>query len=139
WVKATLSVAGNRIQAIIYREDTGQYLNSSGAWQNSIVRALDLTDGAIAGSGFVGVERPSLYAGMVTLDDFEVRPSSGDATAPAVAITSPAPGATVSNTLKIQANATDASGVEHVEFLVDGLLRFATTKSPYEYVLDTFG
>src|SRR5207244_4723550 len=78
-------------------------------------------------------------AGTVALDDFEVEPSTGDITAPTVAITAPTTGATVSEALLILATASDNVGVEHVEFLVDGLLRYATTRPPYEYSLDTFG
>jgi hypothetical protein len=139
WVKVTLTVTDDRIQALVYREDTGQYLNATGQWQNGLARALDVTDGAIAGNGFAGVERPALYAGTVTLDDFEMQPSTGDTNPPAVAITAPATGTTVSDTLLIQATATDNIGVEHVEFLVDGQLRYATTRPPYAYSLDTFG
>src|SRR5205823_5962592 len=81
WVKVTLSVTDDRVRALVYREDTGQYLNSAGQWQDRLARALDVSDATVTGGGFAGVERPALYSGAVTLDDFEVLPSAGDTTA----------------------------------------------------------
>jgi leucyl aminopeptidase len=60
-----------------------------------------------------------------------------DSTPPAVSLTSPAAGATVSGGVSVTATATDASGVSRVEFLVDGVVRATDTTSPYSFVWDT--
>lgn len=139
WAKVSLVTSGDRVEAIVYRTDSGQYLDSNGNWSNTLARALDVTDDAIAGSGFVGVERPSQYSGTVILDDFEAGPATGDSGAPSVSILSPANGAELSGVVNIQADAGDPKGVEHVEFLVDGKLRYITTKAPYSWTFDTAG
>ncbi len=139
WVKLTLIAIDNRIEAIVYRSDTGRYLDSAGNWSNTLTRALDLSDAGISGGGHVGVVRPQQYAGTVALDDFEAGPASGDTSAPAIAILSPANGATLTGGVTIHADASDANGVEHVEFLIDGTLRYATTKTPYDWTFDTAG
>jgi fibronectin type 3 domain-containing protein len=58
---------------------------------------------------------------------------AADTTPPAVAMTAPAEGATVSGTIKLAANASDASGIGGVQFLLDGSpLGSEDTSSPYE-------
>jgi hypothetical protein len=54
-----------------------------------------------------------------------------DNTGPAIAVTSPAPGATVRSTVTITATASDASGVASVAFYVDGALLATRTSAPY--------
>lgn len=55
-----------------------------------------------------------------------------DMTPPAVSLTSPANGSTVSGTISLSANATDASGVAGVQFLVDNVpLGAEVTAPPY--------
>jgi hypothetical protein len=61
-----------------------------------------------------------------------------DTTGPSVAITSPADGATVQGTVKVQAAAADSeSGVASVTLYVDGTKVAVTTKSPYQFLLNT--
>jgi hypothetical protein len=55
----------------------------------------------------------------------------GDTTPPTVSITSPTPGATVSGTITISANASDNVGVTKVDFLVDGVLLGSDTTAPW--------
>ena len=54
-----------------------------------------------------------------------------DNAAPAVALTSPASGATLSGVISLQAEATDDVGVTRVEFLRDGLVMGSDTTAPY--------
>jgi hypothetical protein len=54
-----------------------------------------------------------------------------DTTPPAVSITSPAGGASLSGTATISASASDNVGVTRVEFFVDGVLLASDTSSPY--------
>jgi hypothetical protein len=74
WARLTLTASGNKIQAQIYRPDTGQYLSASGKWQSAQTNAIGVTDSAITGGGFAGVGRISGYAGNVYFDNFNVTP-----------------------------------------------------------------
>jgi hypothetical protein len=61
-----------------------------------------------------------------------------DATAPTVAITSPANGATVTGNIKVIASASDAqSGVASVAFYADGVLIATATSSPWQVPWNT--
>ena len=60
-----------------------------------------------------------------------------DTTPPQTWITSPAAGATVSGTVLIEAQATDASGIGSVEFYVDGVLKCTDTTASYTCSWDT--
>ena len=63
---------------------------------------------------------------------------SNDTTAPQVAITSPAAGATLSGTVNLTANATDNVAVASVQFRIDGTNAGpALTAPPYAYSLNT--
>ena len=63
---------------------------------------------------------------------------SPDTTAPAVSITSPAPGATVSGTITVTASASDNRGVAGVQFRLDGANSGAEdTAAPYAVSWDT--
>ena len=64
--------------------------------------------------------------------------SPSDTTAPAVSVTSPAGGATVTSVVSVAANATDNVGVASVQFLLDGApLGSAVSATPYSVVWDT--
>jgi hypothetical protein len=63
--------------------------------------------------------------------------NNADATPPAVAITSPADGATVSGTVNFNASASDASGIEKVRFWVDNLYLSFDASAPYSKAWDT--
>ncbi len=56
---------------------------------------------------------------------------------PAVAITAPADGATVANTVTVTADATDNAAVARVELHVDGVLRATDTAAPYSFSWNT--
>ncbi len=61
-----------------------------------------------------------------------------DTTGPSVAITSPADGATVQGTVKVQAAAADSeSGVASVTLYVDGTKVAVATRSPYQFIWNT--
>lgn len=64
-------------------------------------------------------------------------PPPSDTTPPAVSISSPANGATVSGTTTITATASDNVGVARVEFLIDGALLSTDTSSPYSVSWNT--
>ncbi|HET6615556.1 MAG TPA: Ig-like domain-containing protein, partial [Dehalococcoidia bacterium] len=64
---------------------------------------------------------------------------SGDSTPPAVNITSPGDGATVSGTVSIAASANDASGVQKVRFWVDNSYLSFDLTAPYSKNWNTIG
>lgn len=65
-------------------------------------------------------------------------PPSGDTTPPQVTITSPGPGATLSGSVNVTANATDNVAVASVQFKIDGANTGpALTATPYAYSLNT--
>ncbi|KQW52750.1 hypothetical protein ASC77_00025 [Nocardioides sp. Root1257] len=64
--------------------------------------------------------------------------TAADTVAPTVALTAPAPGATVGNTVTVSANASDDVGVVGVQFLLDGApLGSEDTTAPYAVSWDT--
>jgi hypothetical protein len=64
-------------------------------------------------------------------------PGSGDTTPPAVTLSAPVEGATVSGWVEIQAVASDAdSGIARVEFSVDGALLSSDSSAPYAAAWD---
>jgi hypothetical protein len=137
WVRITLSAAGSTLRAQVSRVDTGQYLNAGGGWQTAPTWALTVTDAGLAGAGLAGVVRPARYAGAVTLDDFAVAPPPGPPAPVTVSLLSPAPGATVSGVVSVQAQADAGAGVSRVEFDVDGVLRATEAAAPYVWAFDS--
>jgi hypothetical protein len=63
---------------------------------------------------------------------------NADTTSPAVSLTAPAGGATVSGTIAVTATASDNVGVAGVQFLLDGVnLGVEDTTSPYAVSWDS--
>ena len=62
---------------------------------------------------------------------------SPEFTPPSVSLTAPASGARISKTVTLTANATDASGVSRVEFLLDGTVLGNDGSAPYSYSWNT--
>lgn len=61
-----------------------------------------------------------------------------DLTNPTVSITAPTSGDTVSGTINVEVTATDGeSGINHVEFAIDGGTVHTDSSAPYSYTLDT--
>ncbi|MDC0712555.1 PHB depolymerase family esterase [Stigmatella sp. ncwal1] len=59
--------------------------------------------------------------------------NTSDTVAPTVSLTSPAPGASVSGTVQVTANASDNTGVSKVEFFIDNVPVGSDTTTPYAY------
>ncbi len=75
------------------------------------------------------------------VDSITVGPpsASADTTPPTVNVTAPANGATVSGTVDVTASASDAVGVQKVEFYVDGSLVETDTAAPFTFTWNTVG
>ena len=74
WLRASLSVEGNQLQATLFRQDTQQWLGKDGNWHDAEQSALSASDNALSLPGFVGLNRDARYAGSVVFDDFEIVP-----------------------------------------------------------------
>lgn len=137
WISVTLFSNGNNVRAQVQRTDTGQYLDSSGQWQNNQTWAMNLTDTTISGSGEIGLGRVPSYTGTVYADNFSYAPVTLESQPPTVTINAPAAGATVSGVMPVQVTATDDTSVTRVEFYVDNVLRAVETAGPYNWNFDT--
>lgn len=60
-----------------------------------------------------------------------------DLTPPAVSVTSPSSGSTLSGVVAVTASASDTGGVASVEFLLNGAVQSSDTIAPYEWSWDT--
>jgi hypothetical protein len=136
WVCVTLFVNDNNVRAQVERDDTGQYLNSSGQWQASVTWALNLTDSTLSG-GAVGLGRLPSYTGIAYIDDFSYGPVTVSSQPPTVTVNAPAAGSTVSGVTPVQVTATDPTGVTRVEFYVDNVLRGVECAAPFNWSFDT--
>ena len=134
---------------------TGSHIHTGSAGQNGAVLiglAQDMADvghwsvsGAqLDGVGLANYKGGQLYVNLHTPANpggeirGQVVPSNAadfDIQAPAVSLTSP--GATVSDTVALTADASDDQGVVEVRFLVDGALIASDTTAPYSIDWDT--
>jgi peptidoglycan/xylan/chitin deacetylase (PgdA/CDA1 family) len=110
----------------------GPTLASSAA---SYTHAAWTTPAMPAGSTAVSVGFSLSSVGFLQGDNMSL--SDSDQTPPAVAITSPADNAAVRGTLTLTADASDASGIDHVQFLVNGVAVCTTSVAPYSCTYDT--
>lgn len=72
WVTVNLTFEGDKLLVEAVRADTNQYLNATGNWVSTSATALQVTDTAIAGGGFAGINRQARYAGAAYVDDFAI-------------------------------------------------------------------
>ena len=77
------------------------------------------------------------HTGTFTADDLSL--TDTDTTAPAVTLTAPANGATVSGNVTLSANASDASGIREVDFLLNGQVIGTSTTPPYQMTWNSAG
>ncbi len=98
---------------------------STGVTNGAHTLAAEATDGAgLKATGGVSI----------TVNNPVVPPPPGDVTVPVVSLTAPATGSTVSGTIQVNVNATDASGISTVKFKVDGVFTGAAdSSSPYSF------
>ncbi len=78
----------------------------------------------------------SLYGvGSITADNFTL--TDTDTTPPTVTITSPPNGAIVSGMITLAADASDAGGIDHLDFLINGTLVGTISQPPYTMPWDS--
>jgi hypothetical protein len=104
---------------------------------------LRIGGNAIWGEYFAGrIDEVRIYARALSATEIQADMTAPvlapDTTPPAVTLTAPAPDATISGTVNIEATASDAVGVVGVQFLVDATAIGAEdTSNPYSVALDT--
>ena len=123
------------------------YRTSSGGWtflgqspllprsEAAYAQASWVTPSMPAGSTAISIGYSIRSAGYVQADDFSL--ADVDQTLPSVDITSPADGSRVRGQVSITASASDASGVDRVEILVDGAVICTIAASPYTCSYDS--
>ena len=94
------------------------------------------TTGLVQGSSHT-LSAKAYAANGVTLTSAVRTVTIKDTTAPAVAMTAPAAGSALSNSVTVSATASDNVGVTKVEFYVDGVLVATDTTAPYSATWNT--
>ena len=134
WVRARLVATGDRLQVILYRPDTKQWLGADGTWTGSPDFAIDVRDTAITAGGKAGVSRAAGIAGTVTFDDFAAT-QAGTATGPAVSVAPVAATSPFTGEVTFRAAVTGAA--TRVEFRLNNVLRAASATAPADWTFDT--
>src|SRR5262245_25474709 len=142
WVDFSLIAKSDRLQVRVQRRDTGEWLNRFGGWQSSLAAALDDRDAGISGPGSVGLMRAASHAGIVSVDDFRVGPAVGDVRPPVpsaavAALEPPLRVGTVGGLVRFRAAVRDESGIDRVEFFVDGTLIPKRLAAPFQQDFDS--
>ena len=106
----------------------GAKANLVGAWSAT---TSTLADGTyhLSAIAIDGAGNKSALSSAITL--------TIDGTAPAVTVSSPSSGSTVSGSTTVAGTASDTIGVSKVDFQVDGVTKATDTSSPYSYSWDT--
>lgn len=137
--RITIRCLGSNIRVQQYAvsgSQAGKYLGSDGTWGSSQAWAINVTD-ATYSSGVCGITKHNNDALTDYFDDFAIDSAAGDSTPPSVTLTGPADGATLSGTETLTATASDAGGIQQVEFLVDGVVRGVDYSTPFTLDLNT--
>lgn len=115
----------------IYLSQSAALPTSPTDWKQAIWTTPPLPDGSTALS--IGLSLRSV--GVLAGDDFSL--TDTDQTLPKVEITSPDDGDRVRGTVTFKAEASDTSGIHHVDFMVDGKVVCTSTVAPFECQYDT--
>ena len=135
WLRATLTVRGDQLQAVLFRQDTQQWLGADGNWHDFPEPVLNITDNTLSLPGTVGLNRDAHTAGRVTFDDVEVIPAA-EIAGPTIDLSSSQSGKTFSSGDKVTGEVTftvTESGTpmaRRVVFELDGEQRAAFANTP---------
>jgi len=149
---APATVVGHRYQVHGWYKTNGNvrliayYRNTSGGWvflaQSAVLpvasaytQASWTTPTMPSGSTALSVGFSLRSTGYLQGDNMQL--NDVDQTAPTVALTSPTDGMRIRDTVTFAADASDASGVDHVDFLVDGTTACTATTAPFTCSYDT--
>ena len=142
------AIAANTVYVASYHTNTGHYSADLNYFTGKGVDSPPLhalADGTSGYSGAYAYGSTSSFPSMGWKSsnywvDVTFTPSGSvpaDATAPVVAVSSPASGTTVSGTVTVTTTASDTVGVSKVEFYVNSQLQGADTAAPYSFSWNT--
>lgn len=121
---------------------------SGGGWDDIVLHDICVPGPDCDAAGDFAVRADTFEQALdwlATLPDVKVRTTAhaldvaADATAPAIALTAPADGATVVGPVALTADASDAVGVARVEFLINGVPVGSDVSAPYAVGWDASG
>jgi hypothetical protein len=134
WVQITLRASGSSLLALVQRLDNHRYLASDGSWQSAPAAALSANDSTLTGAGQAGIGKEGDYDGTLHFDDFTVaRPGPAPL---AVAIRNISAGTVLSRPTTVEAQVSNASRLQKVEFYLDDELKATDSRSPYSWTLN---
>ena len=136
WLRATLTVRGDQLQAVLFRTDTQQWLGADGLWRDFPEPALSVTDNTLSQAGFVGLNRAAQNAGRVVFDDFEVVPAA-EVQGPTIEVTASQPGNSFSGEVSFMVTEPGTPTSRRIEFKLDGELRASFGSTPAHWELDS--
>ena len=125
--------------------DSGNIVANTWTWVNyqdaSTAAFIDLTLSTGAHTlTYTGKEADVQLSQLMLLNDLSCVPTGNgencattDTTAPTVSLTAPAAGTTVTGNVTLAANASAASGISKVDFLVDGVVVGSDSSPSYSY------
>lgn len=132
------SVGGGSFTATSWASGSGNWIKYQNGTPSSVI-SLQLTQGSHKFK-YIGTQAGVEIDRIIISSDASCTPTgtgdncqSGDSTPPTVSLTAPTAGQAVTGTISLKAVANDASGIDNVQFLVDGNPINTDTDSPYEY------
>lgn len=131
---------GHDQHSILFNDNLASLFVDTGNNDYHILNGSQATDAGTTVSGVPddldGTPRPQGASFDIGCYEF-VQACPNDTTDPTASITSPAAGATVGNTINIDADASDDCAVTKVEFYVDGVLLGFDATAPYSIAWNT--
>jgi len=143
-----VAITANTVYVASYHTNTGHYSDDQSYFSGKGMDSAPLhalADGVSGGNGVYAYGASSAFPSQtwsatnywVDVVFSPATTTTGDTTAPAVSVTAPTGGSTVSGSVTVTATASDNVGVSKVEFYVNGALQATDTASPYSFSWNT--
>ena len=135
----TTSLPNDMLVAFFVNYSFGGFTAGSGMTQRFNFDSTTAQDAIQTAAGASGTKTATnTTVGNTAAQLVALRPVQADTTPPAIALTAPAAGATLSGSTQLAASASDAGGVAQVSFFVDGTaVGSPVTASPYALAWDS--
>jgi len=143
-----VAITANTVYVASYHTNTGHYSDDQSYFSGKGMDSAPLhalADGVSGGNGVYAYGASSAFPSQtwsatnywVDVVFSPATTTTGDTTAPAVSVTAPTGGSTVSGSVTVTAAASDNVGVSKVEFYVNGALQATDTATPYSFSWNT--